>query len=208
MTSGDRDPERPSTGLLVSQLSETINQIDENDLCGLAKMHGWCEALADACFADDVPESEPVGDRARSLLGELESLILGEVEDAGQVFAAVIESVAELSRTLETVPAKVSPFVQDDGANEETSDDDSVEAKLARVFDEAPSSEETAGIEQEPTSPAAAPTASDTPTDTPTTQEPPYEQVPLTLKQEEIEFVKGFVEEGAEHIEAIEAAAW
>ncbi|MCH7813856.1 MAG: chemotaxis protein CheA [Planctomycetes bacterium] len=29
---------------------------------------------------------------------------------------------------------------------------------------------------------------------------------PLTLKQEEIEFVKGFVEEGAEHIEAIEAA--
>ena len=35
--------------------------------------------------------------------------------------------------------------------------------------------------------------------------EPPYEQDPLTLKQDEIDFIKGFAEEAAEHIEAIEA---
>ena len=54
MTSGDRGAEIQSTGLLIKQLAETISQIDENDLSELAKMHGWCQALADACSADDV----------------------------------------------------------------------------------------------------------------------------------------------------------
>lgn len=206
MTSEARGPESPSTQLLISQLTETVSQADENDLSALAKMHGWCQALTEACSAADVAESKCVDKEARSLLGALESLILGEAKDASLAFAVVVESLAELTKIFETAPGEASPPAEDVGTNKEAGDDDSVEAKLARVFDESPSSEETAGVEQEPPPAAAAPTDSDAPADTATTKESSYEQVPLTLAQDELEFVKGFVEEATEHIEAVEAA--
>jgi len=202
MPSADSDPEFQSTQLLIKQLTETANQVDEDDLSALAKMHGWCQALAEACSAADAAESKGIVEQIRSLIVLLESLILGEAKDAAPVFATVIESVANLSRTLETAPEAAPASVEDVATNEEADDD--VEAKLAKVFDEPLPSEPAASVEPPPT--AVAPTASDASADTSATQEPSYEQEPLTLKQDELDFVKGFVEEAMEHIEAIEGA--
>jgi two-component system chemotaxis sensor kinase CheA len=40
----------------------------------------------------------------------------------------------------------------------------------------------------------------------PASEEPPYEQVPQKIDAKEMEFIKGFLEEASEHIQAIEAA--
>jgi len=228
MTSGNSAPKCQSIRWLIDQLTETINRIDRNDLDELAKMHHWCQALAEACSADNTSESRRMPEQAASLLEALESLILGEVEDESLALTAIADSVAELTGTLETTPGDAllpADETQDTRANEEA-DEDSVEAKLAKIFDEEPPKEERSDVEAETTasdacacsdSPISDTSTSDTSTsDTPTSdtpssdtsadEEPSYEQAPLTLDEKEIDFLKGFVEEAAEHIEAVEAA--
>jgi len=211
MTSGNSDQECHSTQWLINQLTETIGRIDRNDLDELAKMHHWCQALAEACAADNASESRLMTEQATSLLEALESLILGEVEDEGLAFAAIVDLVAKLTGTFETTPGDALPSTdetQDIKANEEVGQDD-VEAKLAKVFDEEPSQQDPSDVKVEP---PASDDRSDSATsdtsagDTPMDGAPPYEPISLTINENEIDFLKGFVEEAAEHIEAIEAA--
>ena len=65
MTSGNSDQECHSTQWLINQLTETIGRIDRNDLDELAKMHHWCQALAEACAADNASESRQPGQANR-----------------------------------------------------------------------------------------------------------------------------------------------
>jgi len=169
---------------LIERLSQTVRRIDQDDLSGLAKMHGWCQALAERC-AETGDTSGALSARARALLGQLEALILGEVEDAGQAFAAVAAAVSELA-------GSAAP---DSAGREE------VEAKLARVFDEQPVAAQTPDAAK-----AGSGAATDQGQPAGSQAYEPYEQLPLTLKPEDLEFIKGFVEESREHVEAIEAA--
>ena len=70
---------------------------------------------------------------------------------------------------------------------------------MAAVFDdEAPPGETPAQSDSQAVAEAAAPSTADA--------EPPYEQRPLTIKENEVEFVKGSIEEATEHVESVEAA--
>ena len=206
MTKGDCGPQEHTAESLVSQLAETVQRVDQDDLSGLAKMHGWCQALAEACSSGAVPEGENVGKQAKSLLGTLESLILGEAEDAARALATVVDTVAELAKSITSAPGETSPPAADQATADEPGEQESVEAKLAKVFDDPPPAEQTAEAQEEPPEAAALQDNAEAPAGSDTSQEPSYDQVPLVLKQEEIDFVKGFVEEAGEHIEAIEAA--
>jgi len=64
---------------------------------------------------------------------------------------------------------------------------------------------EPPGDEQPAARPAEASVA-EVPSSAAEAAAPPYEQVPLIIDAKELEFLKGFVEEAREHIEAIEAA--
>jgi len=229
MTHGNQDTELHGTQLLISQLTETSTQVDENDLVGLARMHGWVQELTVVCSADEILKSGPVGQQANTLLDKLESLILGEAEDAVVAFKEMIEAVAELPKAMENALSNDSLSTPDDQVTQDATGgddqeaDDHIEAKLAKVFDD-PScaqdeaeTQESADAQEEPiveeavveeteAATSQAPKDDATNDDAMDAAEPSYEQVPLTLKEDEIDFVKGFVEEAMEHIEAIEAA--
>jgi len=188
-------------GPLVDRIAKTVNQIAPDDLSGLAKMHSWCEALAAHTGSDE--NVSDVAQRACSLVQSLEALILGEVEDATSAFAGVVNSVSELAKAAsgvskEASPASVPTDTADIPAAEESMAKPDTEAQLAKVFDE-DASEPQAPEETTPEPQAAPETTSDD-------EQEPYESQPLILSEKELDFVKGFVEEAGEHVEAIEAA--
>ena len=206
MTSGGRRPELQDPQLLIAQLLETANQIDENELGGLARMHGWCQTLVETCTADGAPEGRRLDEQARALLAHLTALILGEVADAGRAFAQIVAEISALSKTLDAGTGDASSTATDEAVAQATPDGDSVEARLSRVFDSPIAADSPTGAALDSTPDHAAPATTTPPAVAPVTEEPPYEQEALALKAEELEFVRGFVEEACEHVEAIEAA--
>jgi RNA polymerase sigma factor for flagellar operon FliA len=77
------------TAQLLDLLGTTASRLESDDLPGLAKMHGWALALAQA--------DGPVQAQATTLSAQLEALILGAVDDAETALAEVRAAVAELT---------------------------------------------------------------------------------------------------------------
>jgi two-component system, chemotaxis family, sensor kinase CheA len=193
--------ETPSTlaaQTCVESLGKLSDGIDEDDLPGLAKMHEVCVELAGL----GEPAVPTVGtEAARKLVKDLEALILGEVDEAGAAIRSLQESVSALRVLIAPLSA------------EETTKNESVAEKLDRVFaDDA--SEDDPGAATEKAS-AAPPTDhepvkdDDTPRECASETPPPppaWVSEPLTIGDDEIEMVAGFVEEACEHIDTIEAA--
>lgn len=191
---------------LVDRLTDTIGRIDHDDLTQLAQMHGWCLSLAESAS-----KGEPLAEQAAHLTRSLESLIIGDTADAGDAFKAITSQVAQLT-------ALVAPLVGDAAESRAFGPD----ASPTDVADAAASAGPSSLAEALP--PPAAPATEPPPAEAalaPTTCEPtqpepeaaavvacekPYESVPLTIGEREMEYVRGFIEEGSEHIQAIESA--
>ena len=201
---GNENEDRHDVPALIGQLSQAAVGLDKDDLATLAKMHGWCEVLAEVTGPNAAPAAaDPiVYETATSLSHTLEALILGEAEDPDQVVAAFIEAVSTLSGS---APA---PSLGPEPADAKTGKGDSeVAAKLAKVFDDdvEPAAETAAPADQTEPAPhkTEEPVAS---AGAEAPAQPPYEQEPLVIGEKETEFVKGFVEEAREHLESIETA--
>lgn len=162
---------------LLSRLAETITHTDSDDLSGLAQLHGWCEALMGLKASGDSAVSEEMTQRAAKLTHDLEGLILGDVSSAAEAFANIAVEIQQLTTGLST-PGETSdlPAFAQTPVDVQPQPNSSLE-DLTRDKDENSSA-----------SPAA------------------YESVPLILNANELDFIKGFVEEAREHLEAIEAA--
>lgn len=198
MSSPNKD--RADIPALIEHLSQAAEGLEKDDLSTLAKMHGWCEALAEA--------NSPNANEALSSVSQmLEELILGEAEDPVQAIASVLDGISTLRESASSSTSGTAP------SEEQAEESDAeVAAKLANIFDDEPPTAEPSppsgesdavSLEVADAAPpqdvvAEAPVVANAP--------PPYEQQPLTIAEKEIEFVKGFVEEALEHLEAIETA--
>lgn len=178
----------------IEELAKLSDGMDEHDLPGLAKMHEVCSELVDAV---DAAASFDGRDAARDLLKALEALILGQVDDAGVAIRAVLESVSSLAGL--TAPSSSAP---EEDVDRDTRIDESVAARLDRIF------EDDEPKQEQPTTPdaAEAPEPEIDPASELPPPEPPYVSEPLLIDNDEIEIVAGFVEEATEHIDAVEAA--
>ncbi len=207
---------------LIGNLSNTAKTVSKEDLGDLAKMHSWCEALASSADQETGQAAPPALDQAKSLIGLLEAAILGEAEDANANLSAITEAVAELANLI------------DGGASSQMTNstgepaDDGVQAGEATNPTEAtmapellPAAEDTPPQHEASSAPGVSPPGNRPEADAPPdaapsdgtaaepqdeAAEPPYEQAPLKIDENELEFIKGFLEETGEHIEAIEAA--
>jgi len=222
MTIEGPDAQRTDVPSLVTRLHDTVHQIDKDDLSGLAQMHQWCETLAGQSGCSGATGLEAIIQQAKTLANKLEALILGETEDPTATFAAITEAVSALASSPEgqcTESEHTSASSKDttpsaSSENEagptraEMANAGDIATKLSNIFDEEPSSAETAETPEDVVPEPASSETSTLPAETPSAQtgDSSYEPVPLTIDPKEFDFVKGFVEEATEHIEAIEAA--
>jgi len=212
------------TQSLVSRLTQTINRIDADDLSGLAQVHGWCEALLEQGQLDPPGTETGLAAEVTGLARRLEALILGEVNNAAEVFAGLVKDINALAAQA----AGAAPVSSQETPPADAVVEDTAAENLARVFDDLdvldglegmdgiegiggigdltdiqglladPVFEQSAEPVEEPPANASA---------TPSSKvEPSYISEPLVLDPKEMDFVKGFVEEAHEHLEAIEAA--
>jgi len=206
---------------LIASLAEYSQNVDKDDLVRLAKMHGFAEALATATGPESYEPVPAIYERLPVVARTLESLILGEVDDAAQAVASLVEAITALSGGETSDATEPNPPRMASDA-----DDDEVAAKLALVFDEGsppeepgapdntvkdesdrrcdPPDQDQGQIEPED---AASAVEEQSPADSSAVgNEPPYEPEPLRIEEKEAEFVSAFLEEANEHIEAVEAA--
>lgn len=216
---------------LASQLSDAVHRADHEDLSTLAQMHGWCEKLAGS-LAEDNPSSCPeVAGRAQTLVKSLESLILGEVEDTANAFDQISGATEELvafttqfigQANLVLADPSVAPASDAEDAPEQAPPEPTTpEAAAEQAGDEpsapaeaqekpAPATEKvmepTSPVSPEPALEKAEPPASQESVESSDDEAERYVSTPLQINVNEIDFVKGFVEEATEHVEAIETA--
>ncbi|HQE27970.1 MAG TPA: chemotaxis protein CheA [Phycisphaerae bacterium] len=198
---------------LFSKLAETIGRIDAEDLSGLAQVHGWCEALVEIGLTDRAAVSEEVAHRISTLARQLEALILGEVANANETFAELRAAMQQLAAECATALGGSADSTK--SATSLTTDqsgrtDDAIVIPMEDFSDESNAPGEngvTAGAAAAEADTGSLEPAGETPSteSAPATREA-YVAEPLKLDPKEIEFVKGFVEEAHEHVEAIEAA--
>jgi two-component system chemotaxis sensor kinase CheA len=192
----------------VAGLQQAVaTPLSRNDLGRLAQMHSWGQILADADAPSPVPAmNASLKVLAASLVTLLERIILDEAADADAGLAIVPEVVAVFLRVQsgDTVdcadllkgvtaasgaPAPELPAVQADQPTAPTP---------------APS---TAASEPPPPSPQDTVPPPDMPADepAPAVAPEPYLAEPLVIDMNEREHLEGFLEEAAEHMDAIEA---
>ncbi|MBI4719460.1 MAG: chemotaxis protein CheW [Planctomycetes bacterium] len=194
---------------LIDALTRAAATVKSDDLPELAKMHGWCEALMAATGSSAATPAAPLFEAAKGLLTILAALILGEAGDEKAALAQVaygVAALAELGAATETPEAGECP-AEDDG---------DVATALNRVFDEEPAAglakPATAGEDGDDTGgrPAVAAEgrvpAAGSPDPRPVPAAAAYQSEPLRIGPNELEFVRGFIPEANEHMEAIEAA--
>lgn len=201
---------------IVGQLMDLAEQVDTEDLIGLAKMHTLCEALATASASDGEDVSAAITDSIHPLVQTLEKLVLGEHENPD----AAVASLMGMTRLLHDSSESSGTSSQVAGTSDGNAEED-IAAKLALVFDEEPSETTEPSGEEKPGLTESQARENDTDTScaldegrtTPETDlkeeikpEPPYEPEPLKIAEGEQEFVQAFVEEASEHIESIEAS--
>ncbi len=206
---------------LIRQLAESVQGIEPDDLPVLAKMHGWCQQLCEQLAEADEPQAQAIRSQACALGQQLEALILGETEDPAAALRQIQQAIQALAGD-EAAGGEATAGDEADAeprrwANQEASDPSAVEAQLSKVFDEAPqpaqpaepsadapAARTDAGAGEEAAQGTAA--AGPSPAGDSGGSIELYAQEPLVLSPDEAEFVKGFVEEAGEHLEAIEAA--
>ena len=219
------DEPRVDVQTLIRQLAGSVGGIEPDDLPVLAKMHGWCQQLCEQLAESDDPQSGAIREMTRTLAGQLEALILGEADDPAAALDQIRQAVEALAGEAGIDAGEPSPAASEPRrwASQDDADSSDVEAQLSKVFDE-PAEPAPREEEQTASQPAGAtgqdtPTASQDPSPAPSSGAPApassaggsaqielYEQQPLVLNPDEADFVKGFVEEAGEHLEAIEAA--
>lgn len=202
----------------MERLTDTVTRIDKDDLSGLAQMHGWCEQITENLLSlADASAGEAV-EKSKHLAKCLETLILGEAEDAATVFKQIGQLVTELAELLppltgsgptktkhtketacSTPPCGVSDAPASSTQETPTlpQDPQEIAARMDIIF--ADQSENPS-----PATPAETAEKSE-PVEMEKSDAPRYESIPLQIDPKELEFVKAFAEEAAEHIEAIEA---
>ena len=187
-------PDTPQS--LLNRLCAHAERVTADDLSVLAQMHGWCESLAG--LWREQAAGEPLVGRARSLMHQLEQLILGESGDAAAALGGIQAEVADLKRlTALDRPPQAEAF-------------SGSEARRACAKNAAAAAD-VAGAAVPARGPAAATTTAEQ--DLPAgglaeASSPPsgvHTSAPLFLNAKELDFVKGFVEEASEHIATIEA---
>ena len=104
-------------------------------------------------------------------------------------------------------PVDEAPVAADAGVEEATVIEPSAESPIspppaAEIIEAPAATQEQAAAAATKVEPAPAETGKAESA----SEEPPYEQVPQKIDAKELEFVKGFLEEASEHIQAIEAA--
>ncbi len=87
---------------LVESLRTAASRAEKDDLQLLAKMHGWCEALAKG--AGGGGGNLALAEKAGSLVRSIESLILGEVRDPAAALLRIVEMVGEVCSLAESRP--------------------------------------------------------------------------------------------------------
>ncbi len=190
----EETPHTLSLQSCVDNLSGLSCGIDENNLPALAKMHEVCVELAGA---EDNTVPPAATDAARHLMKTLEALILGEVEDAGAALRDVLQSVAGLANLAPSSPDETEPPLPTDEPSR-----DSVAEKMDEVFsDEAPTD-----MSEAPAASTTTTSETDQSVEEKPPPPPPYVAEPLSISDDEVEMVVGFMEEAGEHIDAIEAA--
>lgn len=198
------DPQEVSQ--LAGRLSTTASKITSNDLSSMAQMHGWCEQLVEAVGKESPHPLPAVSERVAKLAQQLEGLILGEETNVDVVFKNMIESVSELAATITAEIGTPCEPVTADPSGGSAPADNAAPAPAEPAAETAPPTvtEDTAPV-AEGTAPVseAAPSAN---TAAPAKPPEAYVSEPLRLNPNETDFVKGFVEEAAEHLEAVEAA--
>jgi len=191
-----------SLATLLERLSAAAQRAEADDLAVLAKMHGWSEAVGQAAHDTGPAPCVPVWEAARLLTQQLESLILGDAEDASAMLARVVEGVRALNQLVGAMSPNNCMDIAAAAAAEQT--DESAPGAAVFAVSAAPEEEEEPGHVEtasatpaEPAAPASEPATPD---------EPPYVSEPLILNKKEEEFLKAFVEEAREHIESVEAS--
>ncbi|GJM24309.1 MAG: chemotaxis protein A [Phycisphaerae bacterium] len=195
----------------LSELGDLSKTVDRDDLPGLAKMHELCGSLTSPEVVGLSPDGQKI---ASEMVTTLESLIFGEIADAGEAIQGVQDAIGSLIASCgDDVPTAAAEEIAG------TPDTASVTDQLDKIFEDAtPAAEEPQAIETplpaESVAPEVQPTdaepaqieASETLEADESETQAGYVAEPLIISNDEIEMVAGFVEEAGEHLDAIEAA--
>lgn len=162
---------------LLGQISDAATHVDHNDLGLLAKMHSWTEDIVAYAKSTGVADT-PLPKQAESIALMLESLVLGEVEDAMSSIVTLRAAVLELEATI----ASAMP-----GGTQSSSQAPSPATKASPVK---PTSNEIAPAKPAPQAESATPSAaaesviatppSDAADSTPTTPESATNETPAS----------------------------
>ncbi len=199
------NPLAADAATLIDRLGEWAKRVDQDDLSGLAQMHGLCESIADSAKAGSAAPA--LGERAAGLGRRLEELILGECEDSAAALTSILQEVSALVASAASATGdpeghgspSVSAAHPVDGSPQ-ADEADEADQNLTQLFDAEPppALEATTAA---PVPEALPANSAGSPADL-----PPYESTPLIINPKEIDFLRSFAEEAREHIESAEAA--
>jgi len=147
-------------------------------------------------------------ERVTSLGEQLKNIILGEVEQVETALTSITDAVATLEQQVDDL------FQPRENYTANPAGDDNYVAKISKISDEDPqaeSNESPISGDETPLPENNRQDGESNPGDVDQAEaaverEPSYQFEPLILSESEIDYVNGFVEEAAEHIEAIESA--
>ncbi len=211
----------------VAGLSEAVSAaLDRNDLGRLARMHSWCQDLVEAATAGEAGATPTVRTLAERLVVLLERLILDEAANAELGITLVRPAVALIERAYkgETIQAdellaQIQAAAGSAGGSEAAAAEPPARAEPARGLPAAKAPKPAAApAPAAPPPPAPARTAPAVPTPSPAAaaapapgtggteggEAGPYVSEPLVLDLNEREHLEGFLDEAAEHMDAIE----
>ncbi len=207
---------------ILSELMQAASEpIDANDLTRLARLHGWCQSLAEIeAAANEHLASEGARALAGALMSFFEGVILNEVADP----QGGLELVPSATEALKAIAAGASIDTQALVASIQQV----IGGNAADATPAATSTPEAPAAASEPVAeaPAAAPAAEappaasePEPVATPAAPEPAaaanadddfeveaYVAEPLILNMDDAEDLQGFVDEAREHMDSIEGA--
>jgi len=228
------DPGQPAdVSSLVNKLVDAAKSVAKDDLAVLAKMHSWCEEVAEGAQKMGSDAAPEIRTGAVNLAPMLEAIILGDAPDPEAALQTVVETTRELaalvgiepsSKTQKPAAKKAASKGRQPLETSSKSDTAVPTPPSASAAPTPPAPPTASGAPAAPAGPAAAGASQTTAqaqppayqksdkaaaTASPQTgaaPEPPYESAPLKIDAKEMEFIKSFLEEAREHIEAIESA--
>ena len=190
----------------IAGLSDAVaTPLERNDLGRLARMHSWCQNLAEAASASgDAAVPGSAGRVAGRLIVLLERLILDEAAKPEVGIALVPDAVRLMVQSCEGQTVDAGPVLSriDEAIGGVPAGTPEGPAMVA-----VPAPAEPAQSQVAVRSPAPAPDAPAAPAPSAAGEDAdgPYVSEPLTLDLSEREHLDGFLEEAAEHMDAIEA---